>query len=537
MTKKTRLINCQIIDGSGSGPFPGEILIEGARISAVSAEGVSPEAEVLDCAGAFVAPGFIDVHSHTDLAPFVPGSLHYKLLQGVTTEICGQCGLSVAPVPRALQDGWRERMVIGDCAGSWPWDDFEGYLQALDRVAPDCNMVPFVGHGTLRWTSGGRGGALSRAGLERMTALARDSFAAGAAGLSLGLIYYPALFAGREELEAVLREAGRAGVTAAVHLRSESDELAKALEEMIAMSETAGCRLHLSHLKCIGFENRPQLDRVLELLEQHGILFDSYPYTTGSTTLASLLPPFLMEQGLDGALEQLRDPAAYDRLRSIYEGMEQLPSGLPWDNLPGLVGWERILIDPGSVPSLFNRSVRSGFQPVSELARESGLEPAGLLVQLLEKGGTGLRMLDTYMDEEALKTILKHPSGMTGSDSLTGPGMHPRVTGSFPRLFGRYVFGEPLLSLEEAVARCSSRAAAAFGLRSRGRILPGYYADLVVFDASIRDRSSFDRPAAPPEGIRMVFVNGELRVRDAAVTGSGSGMLPEISRRIYGGSL
>lgn len=483
-------------------------------------------------------PGFIDVHTHTDLAPFVPHGLYPKILQGVTTEICGQCGLSAAPVPAELQSRWRERMVIGDCPGEWRWENFSRYLEQLQKAKPDCNMVPFVGHGTLRWAAGGRGGPLSAVQLDRLRGLIRDSLHGGAAGVSLGLIYYPALFADRSELELVLSEAGRAGVPCSVHLRSESDELDTALQEMITIAGYSGCRLHHSHLKAIGAGNRFRLERVLELLEKHGLSFDSYPYTSGSTTLASLLPPELMSNGLDTALEQLRDPVRLQALEALYNGSGKKVGGQAWDNLPLLLGWHNIKVDLADTPELFSNLQQPGPVDLYTLAELLRVRPVELLVDLLKAGGTALRMIDRFMDEETLEKVLIHPAGMTGSDTLLGGRLHPRVYGTFARLFGRYVFEKELLSITEGVARTSTRAADRFALHGRGRLKPGYYADITVFDKGFVDRNSYADPEVPPSGVRAVFVNGVQRVERGRICGEPSGEVlhTTVSRSISGGS-
>ena len=516
-----------IVDGTGAAPFRGDLAVSDGRITWIRRDGMPrsergclADAEVIDVRGQYIAPGFIDCHSHSDLQHLVPGGLAPKLLQGVTTEVVGQCGLSVFPLPSSRQAGWRRQSVIGTVPGDWGWESAASWFSELRAAGLECNLVPFVGLGTVRYgIAGDRSGPLDPEELAIMAARLEEAFTAGAAGLSFGLIYMPAFFSTRGELLLAARVAARCGRPLAVHLRSESDELLEAVREMVHLAEESGVELHLSHLKAIGERNSGQLDDVFSLIEEKDLLFDHYPYPGGSTTLLSLLPPDLFtDAGVSGALMTLRVPAVRDRLERLYEGTEAAPAGLPWDNLPLLLGWKNIRIV--SVGNAHDRHAVGS--SLDELSRREGRSPAEVMFSLLENSAGDVRMIDTYMSEETLEKILLHPRGCIASDSLFGGHPHPRLYGCFPRIFSNYVFGEKkLIPVETAVRKMTGLPASWLGLRDRGALAAGKAADIAVFGTGFRHTGDENRPDAPVEGLRLLILNGDIIVRDDQLTGDG----------------
>ncbi|HCF57598.1 MAG TPA: N-acyl-D-aspartate deacylase [Myxococcales bacterium] len=523
MARPILLTGGTLVDGTGRAPYLGEVLVEQGRIAAVGPRlevAASREALVVDTTGAYVAPGFIDCHSHSDLQQLVPSGLDAKLRQGVTTEVVGQCGLSVFPLPESRRPGWRATSVIGDLAEPWGWESASDWFVALRAHGLECHVVPFAGQGTVRYgIAGDRSGPLAPSELDLVEERLEEAFAAGAAGLSFGLVYVPALFADRAELLRAACLAARHGRPLAVHLRSESDELLAAVREMLALADETGVRLHLSHLKAVGARNRPQLDEVLRLVESRGIDFDHYPYTSGSTTLLAILPPELFEEGgVRGALGALADPAVRSRLEEIYAGRRQAPAGAPWDNLPLLAGWERIRIV--SLRAEADRDCLG--RSLAAIAEARGTSPAEAAFELLVDSAGDVRMIDDYMSEEALLAVLRSPRGCIASDALFGGRPHPRLHGCFPRVFARYVFGEPrVLSVAEAVRKMTGLPAEWLGLKDRGLLAPGMAADVAVFEPGFRDEADEASPERPARGLRLLLVGGAIKVREGEV-------LPEI---------
>ncbi len=522
--------NGVILDGSGTKGFRGRLEVRNGIITAVeSSESRStppPEARVIDCRGSFLAPAFIDLHSHTDAAPFLKEGLRPKISQGIATETVGVCGLGLAPMPEERREGWRKTLVIGNPPIPWNWQTTAQWYAALRGAGMESNIVPFIGHGTLRYAvAGDRSGPLTSAELGRMLELLEEGFHAGAAGVSLGLIYTPALFAGREELLSVAKRSADARRLLAVHMRSESDQLLQALREITSIAEEAGCRLHISHLKAIGRDNQETIPEVLQHIDKHRLTFDAYPYDYGSTSLLSLLPPFILEgRSTAEALEALRDEKTAARIGRIYSGRETVPSSSPWDNLPKLLGWEQISIAelPESVPQEIAGITGKS---IAELGEAWKMPEVSVLFSILQGTGGAGRMIDRFSCDKSVDAILRHPGAMVSSDTLLGGRAHPRVYGSFPRFWRRQVFESGALRPEDGAWKCAAGAAQLLGLRDRGRLAPGMRADIVVFNSGIRDRSNLREPEIESEGIEWLLVNGVLKIAECRYLRGTPGML------------
>jgi N-acyl-D-amino-acid deacylase len=526
-----RIENGTIIDGSGKQAFKADVEIRNAQITAIlppaargpqhggrhGTKSVSEAAHMrrIDATGCYVSPGFIDAHSHADLGPFMTDKLELKLRQGVTTEVVGQCGFSPAPVPAGRQAEWMRYYVPGSPITEWQWESTAEFYTALRNRGLPLNFMPFVGHGTLRFAVKADSSAPMEASeLDRMEALLEQAFDEGAAGLSFGLIYVPELFADRAELRRAAEAAARHRRLLSVHMRSESDELIEALEEMAELQSATGVRLHISHLKAIGIRNQHKIDQALELIEAHSLSFDSYPYTYGSTSLLSLLPPQLFAgTSVQKGLARLSENHIQKEIISLLNGESPAPGGMPWDNLALLVGWdmiELVFIPDGPDACLTGRSLASA-------AERRGTSPAELTLQLCRSYGGQIRIIDVFSEEATVRKILSHPSGIISSDTLLGGHQHPRVAGSFPRVLSNYTYEQASgpLNLEEAVHRMSGRSAQFLGLIDRGIVGPGMYADIAVWRPDFFDTSSRETPEEPARGLQYLLINGEL-VIDAA---------------------
>jgi N-acyl-D-aspartate/D-glutamate deacylase len=501
----------RIVDGTGSPAFEGSVALRGDRIARIVRAG-EPEPVAtrrIEAGGRVLAPGFVDVHQHSDATPFVEPWMDSMLRQGVTTVVVGNCGASAYPVEGASE---RAAAVGADPAtlGS-TWSSFAGYLAAVESCRPALNVAALVGHGTLRESVLGRDqrraptpGEMSE--MRRRLAGALDE---GAVGLSSGLIYAPGIHTTTDELVELASTLALHGGVYASHVRGESVDVFDAVAECIRIGRRANIPCHVSHLKV---ESRPMWGRAGELLSMidterargADVTADQYPYTAWETELAAALPPWTSPEEL---AHVLGDPAARTRLRS------SMDDGEPgWDGLGRSIGWGSVVIGAHlPAPDLTGRTI-------AELAAEWDIEPFEAVTRLvLADPSTG--MVGHGMHEDDVRTIVRRPDVFVASDALAvspdGPlgrfAVHPRYYGTFPRVLARYVREERLLTLEDAVRKMTSLPAGRFGLVGRGRIEEGGFADLVLLDPDrVADRATYERPHVFADGIDLVVVGGRV---------------------------
>lgn len=502
----------QVADGTGAPLRRADILTAGERIRAVEPAGAIRDEggyQVVDAAGLVVAPGFVDVHSHADNAPLLAEDDTTKLLQGVTTEVVGNCGFSLAPVPpdRAEELARLSGRIFPPM--EWTWRDFPSWLETLDARGYPTNYVPLVGHGTLRLAVAGFDNRPLRPDeLERMRGLLAEALAAGAFGFSSGLIYPPGVFAGTGEL-AALAEALPPERVYATHMRDEGVGLLDSIQEAVEVARCGGCRLQVSHLKAAGEPAWGRTRDALDVLDQaraDGVsaTHDVYPYTASSTMLSAVLPSWAQEGGDEAVLARLADPDTLARIEAEIAG-----GGT--DTWVGhlTAAYERIRI-ASTASHAYEGST------VAEIAEANGTSGFEALVGVLRAEQLRVSMIAFVMDEQDLTTVLSSPWTMIGSDGLP-PGVggrpHPRLTGTFPRVLGRYVRDRGVLELTEAVRRMTALPAATFGLADRGVVRAGAVADLVAFDPDrITDTGGYDDPLRPPAGLAWVRQAGGLVV-------------------------
>jgi N-acyl-D-amino-acid deacylase len=498
-----------VVDGTGAPAFPGTVAVDGDRIAAVLRRG-DPEPEAvrrIDAGGLVLAPGFVDVHQHSDLSPFTEPGMDSYLRQGVTTCVVGNCGSSAFPVEGVPGLA----AFAGHRSFDASWRTFGEYLEAVEECRPALNVGALVGHGTLREAVLGADQRRAPTAMEmaEMRRLLASALEEGALGLSTGLIYAPGMHGSTDEIAELASVLAEHGGIYASHVRGEGEQVFDAVAECIDIGRRAGVPAHISHLKV---EGRAMWGRAGELLERidheraagADVSADQYPYTAWETELAAVLPPWVRPPEL-GAV--LADPSARARLeRSIEEGEPG------WESIGRSLGWDRVVL--GSFPPEPELSGRS----IAELAAECGLRPVEIICELLARDRFA-GMLGHGMDEDDVRTILARPDVAVASDGIavspTGPlgafAVHPRYYGTFARVLGRYVREERLLPLETAVRKMTALPAERFGLAGRGRIEPGGFADLVLLDpGTVADRATYAHPHAFAEGIRLVVVNGRV---------------------------
>lgn len=465
------LRNASVIDGTGSAAVDIDIGINGDRISAIDRIPAGQGARELDLTDKAIAPGFIDSHTHDDRALLATPDMAAKVSQGVTTVIAGNCGISLAPLtldrapPPPLD-------LIGD-REAYGFTRFGDYMETLDTRPPAVNAACLVGHSTLRV---GAMEDLGRAATDQEIATMRDRFQTalddGAIGLSSGTFYPPAAAAPAEEVTALAELAGDAGGIYATHMRDEADHVMDSLIESIEIADGGHVPLVISHHKVTGRANHGRsvetLPFILEMMKDRSLGLDAYPYIAASSILNAKRVPLA------------------DRV---------------------LIAWSE------GAPEAAGRDL-------SDIARDWGVSDTDAVERLSPAGAVYF-----LMDEADVQRILEFPHTMIGSDGLPhDKHPHPRLWGTFPRILGHYVRDVGLFSLEEGVRRMTSLPAARFGLTGRGRLAPGCYADIVVFDPkTIEDLATFEHPTRPASGIAYVIVNGQIIWQDGASTGTRPG--------------
>jgi len=496
-----------VVDGTGSEPYRADVTTTGMRITEISAAGstVPDGADVVDADGLVVAPGFIDAHSHADNAAFLPESDLSKISQGVTTEVVGNCGFSLAPCPPHRRDEMRAL-----CGRIFPpldfaWDAASELFELTDRAGYTVNTVPLTGHSTLRTAAMGLDDRAPTADeLAQMTAGLRASLAAGSWGLSSGLIYPPGMFADADELAALAAVLPDHAVYA-THMRAEGRQLLDSIDEAVTVARSAGTRLQVSHLKAAGRDAWGLLPAALDRLDEaraQGLTVhhDVYPYLANSTMLSSCLPPWFQQGGHDAVMGRLHDSAALARAEADIDHHDG-----SWENWIGNSGYHNVLV--AATATHREEGLR-----LDQIAAARGVSAFEALVAILVENELSATMCVFAMHDDDVEAALLGPGAMVGSDGLppgTGGKPHPRLYGTFTRVLGHYVRDRSLLTLPEAVAMMTSRPASAFGLRDRGVLRRGAVSDLVLFDPdTVSDRATFAEPHQLSAGIELVVLAG-----------------------------
>jgi N-acyl-D-amino-acid deacylase len=515
-----------IYDGSGGKPYLGDVAIDGDRIAYVGPKRDLVGRMAIDVHGEAVAPGFINMLAHPEESLLVDGRALSDLTQGVTLEVMGE--FSMGPLNQKM----KELMVArqDDIKFAVTWTTLGEYLEGLERKGIAPNVASFVGAPTVRtYVLGEADVQPTPQQLEQMRGLVHQAMEEGALGLTTMLIYAPATYAKTPELIALAQESARCGGIYTAHMRSEGDHIESALQETIEIAKASGAPAEIYHLKISGKDNWGKIDKVIATVEQARasgvrITANMYTYTAGATGLDAAMPPWVQDGGLEAWLKRLQDPAV--RAKVIAEMRNPHPG--TWENLYGAAGPDGILFLSFKNPKLKPLTGKT----LAEVAKARGVSPEDAAIDLVIEDGTRVGVAYFLISEANVRRQMSLPWVSFGSDEQGDApegvfllsAAHPRAYGNFARVFAKYVREDNALSTEEAVRRMTSLPADNLSLKDRGRLRPGAFADLVVFDPNtIQDHATFEKSHQLSTGVSYVIVNGKLALKDGKATGAATG--------------
>jgi N-acyl-D-aspartate/D-glutamate deacylase len=520
----------RLVDGTGNPSFLGDVGIRGDRIIAMGSLAGATAKRMIDAAGLTVTPGFIDMHNHSDYTILADGNAQSMIRQGVTTMVLGE-GESVAPVGGKQPPAARRVLVSG---GEPDWTDFNGYFADLMRQGVSTNIATYVGSGQI-WTyvHGEQAGPPTPAELEQMRALVRQAMEQGALGVSSSLSGPPGSWIDTDTLVAMCEAAAPYGGSYSTHMRTEGRGVFESVAEAIEIGSRAHVPVDIIHLKIAEHTMWGQMPELIATIararaEGHQVQANVYPYRAGQNDLATIIPPWAHEGGTEALIQRLKDPALRSRLES--EILNGIPGSNWYDHYTATGGWEGMLL-----VSLSNPEYKKfeGMR-MNQVIEAMGKPPLDVLFELLESNGGSVPTVYFHHSEEDMRYALKQPFVSIGSDGTAvateGPlatgHPHPRYYGTFPRVLGRYVREEKILTIEDAIRKMTSANAAKIGAFDRGLLRPGMMADVTIFDAEhVIDNATFTRPHQYATGIEYVIVNGHVVLDRGQHTGARPGVI------------
>lgn len=505
---KTLIKNGLIVDGSRTKPFNGNILIEDDKISKIGSFEEAAD-KIINAKGRAVCPGFIDTHSHSDLQILVNPYNEIKIRQGITTEVLGQDGISMAPLPKEFISPWRKNLAGLDGESDeidWEYETTDRYLSMMEKNGVGLNEAYLVPHGNIRMEAMGlTDREATDEEIKKMCEITRREMEAGSFGLSSGLIYIPCAYSETSEIIEICKVVKEFDGVFVVHQRSEADTIIDSMKEIIRIGEKSGVRIHFSHFKVCGKNNWqyiPEMNKLLDEAQKKGLTvsFDQYPYAAGSTMLGVVLPPWAHSGGTDKLMERLKDKSEREKMT------KDIKNGIPgWDNFIDFAGFDQIFVT--SVKTEKNADAVG--KSLEELSKMRGTNPFDATYDLLLQEENAVGMVDFYGLEDHVIGFLLREEQNVCTDGLLAGKPHPRAFGSFPRILGRYVREKKLLSLEDAIYKMTAKAAEAISIPNRGLLKEGYFADIVIVDMdNVSDVGDFVDPVHFPVGIDYVIING-----------------------------
>lgn len=512
--KKFNLVikNGFVIDGTGKKGFIADLGIVQDKIEEIGNLEFFKSEKVINAAGKVVCPGFIDTHSHSSLLLFKDPFLAPKVRQGITTELIAQDGMGPAPVSSDTISVWNKTMrgLEGESDIEWSWRSVADYLDRIDQLNLGPNIAYLAPHGNIRMVSMG---LHDNKPTEKEMRYMKDNLMKcideGAFGMSTGMIYPPCIYAEIDELielGKILKDMGAIYIT---HQRNEGDNILTSMRETLTIGRESGCKIHFSHFKAIGKKNWSKLPKMFEMLDkakEEGTMvsFDQYPYIAGSTMMSVIIPPWAHDGGTEKLLERLAQKELRERMK------EDIKNGLDgWDNFVDLSGLEGIFIT--FVKSQKNQHLVG--KSLEEIGQIKNSDPLDAIFDLILEEQNVVGLLHYHGSEDLVKNIMKRPEQNVCTDGIIGGKPHPRLYGTYPRVLGKYVREENVLTLETAIYKMTGRPAEVIGLKDRGLLKEGLIADIVVFDeGKIIDKADYINPNQFPEGIYYVLVNGKMLI-------------------------
>jgi N-acyl-D-amino-acid deacylase len=515
-----------IYDGSDGKPYPGDVAIDGDRITYVGPHSADAGLSEVDAKGLAVAPGFINMLAHPEESLFADGRALSDLAQGVTLEVLGED--SMGPLNSTMKKLIVERQT--DIHYEVTWTTLGEYLETLERRGIAPNVASFVGAPSVRTYVLGESDVQPTANqLRQMQALVHQSMEEGALGVTTALIYSPATYAKTPELIALAQESARCGGIYSAHMRSEGDRIEAALDETIDIARASGAAAEVYHLKVAGHDNWGKLDRVLARIEKarsEGVRISAnmYTYTAGATGLDAAMPSWVQSGGLEAWIERLRDPSIREKV--IAEMRDPHPT--TWENLYAAAGAEGMILLAFKNPKLKPLTGKT----LAEVAKARGVSPEDAAIDLVIEDGSRVYVAYFLMSEENVRREIALPWVSFGSDEAGDApegvfllsAAHPRAYGNFARLFAKYVRQDRVLTVEQAVHKLTSMPADNLSLKDRGHLRAGDFADIVVFDPeTIQDHATYDKPHQLSTGVNYVIVNGRFALKEGVPTGEATG--------------
>jgi N-acyl-D-amino-acid deacylase len=521
----TIIRNGIIYDGSGSKPYPGDLTIDADRITYVGPHAPGRGRTEVDAHGQAIAPGFVNMLAHPEESLMVDGRALSDLRQGVTLEVMGE--ISMGPLNDNLKSFFKKFQT--DVHYDIDWTTLGEYLTKLEKKGIAPNIASFVSAGTIRqYVLGEDDVQPDAAQLAQMRQLVHQAMEEGALGVTTALIYNPAVYAKTPELVALAQESARCGGMYIAHMRSEGDRLIEAIQETVQIARESGAPAEIYHLKVAGKSNWPKLDEAVHTIEAARasgtrITADMYVYTAGATGLDASMPSWVQEGGIDKWIERLKDPAIRTRVAE-----EMRKPGASWENLYYAAGPDGLLLLEFKNPALKPLTGKT----LAQIARLRNKSPEETAMDLVVEDGTRVGTAYFLMNEDNIKRQVALPWVSFGSDAAAPApegvfllsSDHPRAYGNFARVLAKYVRDEQAIPVQEAVRKLTSLPAETLSLQQRGRLRPGYFADVVLFDPrTIQDHSTYEQPQQLATGVQDVWVNGVLALKDGDATRQWSG--------------
>lgn len=517
--------NVKVYDGLGNKPYTADVLLKDGKIAKIAKDtGVLPDVGgVIDGTGLCLAPGFIDAHTHSDRQVLTDPGRAGRLLQGITSEIGGQCSSFRAPYLKSMPADARKFVNTELGEGFW-FETFDEALKAVDKIPLGCNQKYFVGHKLLRLSVLGlEPRAATDKEIDRMCGLAEEAMQSGALGLSTGLVYTPGPYAETKEIIALAKTVGKYGGIYTTHIRNEAGGVEQAIAEAIEIGRKAEVPVNISHIKNMFPANWDKTDSILKqlddaLAEGIDVTCDAYPYEACSANIMSTLPPSYRAKGIDWMVEELSGEKGRARLKDVIlqdkENFENPILGIGFENV--------LVVSAAATPEAEGRRI-------AEYAELKGLDGFDAWCDIIVKNEAKVTDCRFAMKDENIIRFYQHPRCMVGSDGLYSGDRglcHPRFFATMTRYLGRYVRDKKILPFEEGIRRMTSMTAERYGLKGKGVIKEGYDADLVLFNENtIIDRATFMDPFLPNEGIKAVFVGGGIAAMDNVCTGLANGKM------------